>query len=420
MCVFSDPHITVMPSHVDVKTQGCMQMLDSNFVGLIFSVFDRGGDMNVCAFQSQGVGASIDECSWSRVEIPICVTHLQSPFIELQPSNERCTAINISNHKMESLISLQQTILGEAQSTFEGALLGATPVSGEGYQSSNRQCSELELCRLTSVYHLNLLRIMDVQLMPTLHGLQSRRRSLEEEKRRLLNSTSYQDSSADTIMSSVNEKDHQRRDDVLEVLESTEPQWTRGVRALRVASAGSRGVLATCTSIPFFSNTSELRKYSVRIVRSTHPQSSCLIPSEVVGMGYSTGDPHVAMLPWSIELTSDNGVGTICLPLISIREGALSLQVEILVRDSVFSASGSDCENSANPVQSQPHNICLEFTDLADSQGSPSHSVVAHWREDLARALRLEVVAGVVRTPKLFSSNDSSVIDITTSQTQTQ
>ncbi|GAA6092054.1 lys-63-specific deubiquitinase BRCC36 [Tachysurus ichikawai] len=35
----SHPHITVWPSHVDVRTQAMYQMMDQGFVGLIFSCF---------------------------------------------------------------------------------------------------------------------------------------------------------------------------------------------------------------------------------------------------------------------------------------------------------------------------------------------------------------------------------------------
>ena len=58
----SHPHITVHPSHVDLTTQAGYQMMDENFVGLIFSVFNydpnTGIDSKeVAAFQSvQGEG----------------------------------------------------------------------------------------------------------------------------------------------------------------------------------------------------------------------------------------------------------------------------------------------------------------------------------------------------------------------------
>lgn len=37
----SHPHITVQPSHVDLRTQASYQMMDSRFVGIIFSVFNE-------------------------------------------------------------------------------------------------------------------------------------------------------------------------------------------------------------------------------------------------------------------------------------------------------------------------------------------------------------------------------------------
>ncbi|XP_078428850.1 uncharacterized protein LOC144701044 [Wolffia australiana] len=52
----SHPHITVLPSHVDVRTQAMYQLLDSGFVGLIFSCFnedaEKVGRIQVIAFQS--------------------------------------------------------------------------------------------------------------------------------------------------------------------------------------------------------------------------------------------------------------------------------------------------------------------------------------------------------------------------------
>jgi BRCA1/BRCA2-containing complex subunit 3 len=37
----SHPHITVLPSHVDVRTQNTYQFLDSGFIGLIFACFSN-------------------------------------------------------------------------------------------------------------------------------------------------------------------------------------------------------------------------------------------------------------------------------------------------------------------------------------------------------------------------------------------
>lgn len=51
----SHPHITVWPSHVDVRTQADYQQMDPNFVGLIFSCFsetDKRCNLQVICFQS--------------------------------------------------------------------------------------------------------------------------------------------------------------------------------------------------------------------------------------------------------------------------------------------------------------------------------------------------------------------------------
>jgi len=59
----SHPHITVLPSHVDSRTQGSMQSLGAGFVGLIFEAFSNDvrtgiGSLNAIAFQSDFNSAS--------------------------------------------------------------------------------------------------------------------------------------------------------------------------------------------------------------------------------------------------------------------------------------------------------------------------------------------------------------------------
>ncbi|MDP2438569.1 MAG: Mov34/MPN/PAD-1 family protein, partial [archaeon] len=54
----SHPHITVQPSHIDLRTQSMYQQFDQGFVGLIFSVFNQEkdaakvGKLQVIGFQS--------------------------------------------------------------------------------------------------------------------------------------------------------------------------------------------------------------------------------------------------------------------------------------------------------------------------------------------------------------------------------
>ncbi|XP_068946375.1 lys-63-specific deubiquitinase BRCC36 [Petaurus breviceps papuanus] len=71
----SHPHITVWPSHVDVRTQAMYQMMDQGFVGLIFSCFiedknTKTGRLLYTCFQSVQAQKSSD---YERIEIPIHV-----------------------------------------------------------------------------------------------------------------------------------------------------------------------------------------------------------------------------------------------------------------------------------------------------------------------------------------------------------
>lgn len=57
----SHPHITVWPSHVDVRTQSIYQMMDQDFFGVIISCFSEDssssvGDVQVTCFQAVKMG----------------------------------------------------------------------------------------------------------------------------------------------------------------------------------------------------------------------------------------------------------------------------------------------------------------------------------------------------------------------------
>lgn len=65
----SHPHITVWPSHVDLKTQAQWQLMDTTFIGLIFSCFNDTANhvyrTEMTAFRTAPSG--------ERDEIPIMV-----------------------------------------------------------------------------------------------------------------------------------------------------------------------------------------------------------------------------------------------------------------------------------------------------------------------------------------------------------
>jgi len=69
----SHPHITVWPSHIDVRTQADYQLMDDDFIGLIFSIFnhDKNTKMNrvqVSCFQSTQLAM---DSEWKRVEVQL-------------------------------------------------------------------------------------------------------------------------------------------------------------------------------------------------------------------------------------------------------------------------------------------------------------------------------------------------------------
>ncbi|XP_022714854.1 lys-63-specific deubiquitinase BRCC36-like [Durio zibethinus] len=80
----SHPHITVLPSHVDVRTQAMYQLLDSGFIGLIFSCFsedtNKVGRIQVIAFQSS-------DGKQSHISGPIALSPVnRSSVIDLESS----------------------------------------------------------------------------------------------------------------------------------------------------------------------------------------------------------------------------------------------------------------------------------------------------------------------------------------------
>jgi BRCA1/BRCA2-containing complex subunit 3 len=62
--VHSHPKITVLPSHVDLKTQFGFQSMDSHFIGLIYSCFHQeqsSEKLQVIAFQTASVDGKLEQ-----------------------------------------------------------------------------------------------------------------------------------------------------------------------------------------------------------------------------------------------------------------------------------------------------------------------------------------------------------------------
>lgn len=158
----SHPHITVWPSHVDVRTQAMYQLMDKDFVGLIISCFNENtshlGQMQVTCFQSIDV-SSTHPPRYERLEIPQ----------EIIPCN------NISGACLQSLSSLPQILYQE---------------EFDSYNKSLRHDDQdlLTAVQNASVFSKSIIRIIEMICSPILqileNNLQMKKKKVEELKNR--------------------------------------------------------------------------------------------------------------------------------------------------------------------------------------------------------------------------------------------
>ncbi|GAX83860.1 hypothetical protein CEUSTIGMA_g11285.t1 [Chlamydomonas eustigma] len=198
----SHPHITVLPSHVDVRTQAMYQMLDEHFVGLIFSVFNgdattRSGRVQVTAFQS----VSPDSASAApQLLSPISSTALpetmDSPLAkalhastldikDLQGSLvRREVPLSVVKSRsgpekgLQDLIVVQRTLCLEEKGMYQKAVDTTRPNPGTDYASSTgrfttESCWSSSLSRLhhAAAYQQSLCYLLSNNIAPTLQNL---------------------------------------------------------------------------------------------------------------------------------------------------------------------------------------------------------------------------------------------------------
>ncbi|CAH2035465.1 unnamed protein product, partial [Thlaspi arvense] len=98
----SHPHITVLPSHVDVRTQAMYQLLDSGFIGLIFSCFsedaNKVGRIQVIAFQSSDGKPNCTPTSMSLVlATKDSIIDLDSSLSSSDSAYQRSSSAHVDN-----------------------------------------------------------------------------------------------------------------------------------------------------------------------------------------------------------------------------------------------------------------------------------------------------------------------------------
>merc|ERR1712168_489979 len=164
----SHPHITVWPSHVDVRTQAMYQMMDESFVGLIFSVFneDKHNKQNriqITCFQSVDCSPEGEAPQYQRLEVPLHI--LSKPYID--PS---C---------FETLIQLPHILSLEEEEAYN--------------RTKSVSLDLLSQIQNSAIFTKSLCKIMEVVSGPLMQTLESRvqrneveLKTLKDQERQLL------------------------------------------------------------------------------------------------------------------------------------------------------------------------------------------------------------------------------------------
>ncbi|XP_067942012.1 lys-63-specific deubiquitinase BRCC36-like [Watersipora subatra] len=164
----SHPHITVWPSHVDVRTQADYQMMDPCFVGVIFSVFNidkqtQESQVQVTCFQSVTNLQGAHE--YMRREVPF--------FVQKRSTFEP--------HNLQSLSSMPQVLLTEETLAYKSTIPTEKDEKNLVTQLYN-----------ASVYSASVCHVMDTMIGPLMSSLTNRltenkesTKKLIEEKKRL-------------------------------------------------------------------------------------------------------------------------------------------------------------------------------------------------------------------------------------------
>ncbi|XP_013415313.1 lys-63-specific deubiquitinase BRCC36 [Lingula anatina] len=155
----SHPHITVWPSHVDVRTQAMYQMLDEGFIGLIFSVFNeekntKSNRVQLCCFQSINQSPEGEAPQYLKLEIPVHV-------VQTHTLGKAC---------LQSLVELPHILSQEEEESY-----------GKTLTIDNLDL--LTKIHNSAVYTKSLCRIMDVMSGPLIQTLEAQ---LERNKTKII------------------------------------------------------------------------------------------------------------------------------------------------------------------------------------------------------------------------------------------
>ncbi|KAG2494634.1 hypothetical protein HYH03_007152 [Edaphochlamys debaryana] len=158
----SHPHITVLPSHVDVRTQAMYQLLDPGFVGLIVSAFNRdpasqAATVQLTAFQALPAPVTAGEIAGEaagggplvRKEVPLAVVPSATPL----------------ERSFSDAMVVQRILLMEEAEVHRKALAAAAGAAGAPGGG------ELAAVHHAGVYQAHLARLIETSLAPSLAAM---------------------------------------------------------------------------------------------------------------------------------------------------------------------------------------------------------------------------------------------------------
>jgi BRCA1/BRCA2-containing complex subunit 3 len=165
----SHPHITVLPSHIDIQTQSTYQMLEKGFIGLIFSCFNKNNldisdRIQIMAFQSSSKEKKTDimELSNTNDEYSFYNFSLEKIEIPLYIKKNQFNEIN----NLEKLYLLQEILFNEEKSSYQDALKN----------QNNQIIHPLLKIHSQSVYQKSLCRLLELETLPMLFLFQQQQK----------------------------------------------------------------------------------------------------------------------------------------------------------------------------------------------------------------------------------------------------
>ncbi|KAI9338476.1 JAB1/Mov34/MPN/PAD-1 ubiquitin protease-domain-containing protein [Obelidium mucronatum] len=154
----SHPHITVLPSHVDLRCQRDQQMLSESFIGLILSVFNDFNGVQKCqliAFRSVADGGDL-----VRQEVPVFIGRSDK---------------GITPESLQQLYRIPAIFLQEENEFFNKAISGGSSNSSKKEEQDKlKGMQSLETSHYSGVYLRNMTSVLDKLCVPLVEAVEAR------------------------------------------------------------------------------------------------------------------------------------------------------------------------------------------------------------------------------------------------------